>query len=265
MEELIKITNQSDGATLKKYFTKILELQASGEQFPVELDEVWPLIYSTKQNATRELKTNFLEGDDYHLMQNDKVVKINDLQNGVKYDCKLSVPCLEYFIVRKVRAVFEVYRGVFHAVAESPKQVVLPSKKELALMVVAAEEKIELLEAENKKLAPKAEVVDIILTAKNCYTTTDIAKELGMGATTLNKKLCEMGIQRKFQDHYVLYAKYQDKGYTETKTELIQPKNKDPFTVLQMVWTQRGRLFIHSRMNPKLSFYTPPQQQIAIA
>jgi phage antirepressor YoqD-like protein len=138
------------------------------------------------------------------------------------------------------------------------------SRLDILQMAIESETERLRLEAENKKLAPKAEVVDIILTAKNCYTTTDIAKELGMGPQTLNKKLCEMRIQRKFQDHYVLYAKYQDKGYTETKTELIQPKNKDPFTVLQMVWTQKGRLFIHSKMNPKLSFYNP-QQQIATA
>ena len=31
----------------------------------------------------------------------------------------LSVPCLEFFIARKVRSVFEVYRKVFHKVAES--------------------------------------------------------------------------------------------------------------------------------------------------
>lgn len=30
----------------------------------------------------------------------------------------LSVPCLEFFIARKVRPVFEVYRKVFHKVAE---------------------------------------------------------------------------------------------------------------------------------------------------
>ena len=29
----------------------------------------------------------------------------------------LSVPCLEFFIARKVRSVFEVYRQVFHKVA----------------------------------------------------------------------------------------------------------------------------------------------------
>ena len=31
----------------------------------------------------------------------------------------LSVPCLEFFIARKVRPVFEVYRKVFHNVAKS--------------------------------------------------------------------------------------------------------------------------------------------------
>jgi len=192
-------------------------------------------------------------------------------QNGQVYEMfELTKPQATQILARESKYVRKAIIAKLDKLEEQQQQspafdISSLSKLDILQMAIESEKERVRLEAENAKLAPKAEIVDVVLTAKNCYSTTDIAKELGMGAQTLNKKLCEMRIQRKFQDHYVLYAKYQDKGYTETKTEVIQPKNKDPFTVLQMVWTQRGRMFIHSKMNPNLSFYTPPQQQIAQA
>lgn len=109
-----QLTKQSSDSDIKKYFMAVLKLAKSSEQFPVNLEEVWPLVYSEKGKAVRALKENFIEGEDYHLAQNGKVVKSNELINGVVYDAFLSVSCLEYFIVRKVRPVFEVYRKVFH-------------------------------------------------------------------------------------------------------------------------------------------------------
>ena len=101
------------------YFSQILELTQSGEQFPVNLDDVWPLVYSEKGRAVKALKSNhlFLKDSDY------KVLDQNDKQKGGgghnKKTYMLSVPCLEFFIARKVRAVFEVYRHVFHQVIET--------------------------------------------------------------------------------------------------------------------------------------------------
>lgn len=110
---LLSTTNE-----IKRYFMAVLELSKSKEEFPVNLDEVYPLVYSQKGHSLRELKSKFIEGVDYYLSQNGKVVTVNNLANGVKYDCYLSVSCLEYFIARKVRPVFDVYREVFHKTAE---------------------------------------------------------------------------------------------------------------------------------------------------
>jgi hypothetical protein len=72
------------------------------------------LAYSEKGKAVRALKKDFIEGIDYHLAQNGKVIKTNEIQNGITANYLLSTSCLEYFIARKVRPVFEVYRQVFH-------------------------------------------------------------------------------------------------------------------------------------------------------
>lgn len=112
---------------IKRYFMAVLELSKSKEEFPVNLDVVWALAYTTKRNAFVELKKSFIEGVDFYLMQKNKVVNTNNLVNGVKYDCYLSLPCMEFFIARKVRPVFDVYREVFHKVNEIAPKVVKSS------------------------------------------------------------------------------------------------------------------------------------------
>lgn len=58
----------------------------------------------------------------------------------------LSVSCLEFFIARKIRAVFEVYRQVFHKVAEKHQKAIVhkPTSKEmLRLTSKSTREEIE--------------------------------------------------------------------------------------------------------------------------
>lgn len=128
-----QLTKQSSEAEIKAYFCAVLHLSESDEEFPVNLDDVWPLVYSRKDKAVRALKEgeSFFEGIDYQpLPQNGERLKDKPLRKDAQRSDKgqfngadkviymLSVPCLEFFIARKVRPVFEVYRKVFHKVAE---------------------------------------------------------------------------------------------------------------------------------------------------
>src|SRR5690625_6659035 len=49
--------------------------------------------------------------------------------------------------------------------------------------------KVELLESENAELKPKATYHDLVLQSNTLLTTTQVAKDLGIAAPTLNKKL----------------------------------------------------------------------------
>ncbi|MCL2313459.1 MAG: hypothetical protein FWC41_13465 [Firmicutes bacterium] len=114
MTETLKLSKDSSVNELKMYFERVRDLNKSGEEFPVDLDLVWPLVYSTKGNAVRDLKNNFIQDIDYvMLIQNDKQ-KIHGGAGQNEIDYFLSVSCMEYFIVRKVRPVFEIYRYIFH-------------------------------------------------------------------------------------------------------------------------------------------------------
>lgn len=100
---------------IKRYFKAILELSKLDVPYPVNLDSCWTLCYSAKEKAVRALKENFIESVDYQVLaQNGE----NPKGGRPTIEYHLSVSCLEYFIARKVRPVFDVYREVFHKVNE---------------------------------------------------------------------------------------------------------------------------------------------------
>ena len=144
----VSLSLLSTTSEIKRYFMAVLELSKSKEEFPVNLDAVWALAYTTKRNAFVELKKSFIEGVDFYLMQKNKVVNTNNLVNGVKYDCHLSLPCMEFFIARKVRPVFDVYREVFHKVNEIAPKVSKSSaadKRKIAMLEKELEQTKEML------------------------------------------------------------------------------------------------------------------------
>lgn len=97
--------------------------------------------------------------------------------------------------------------------------------------------------------APQVEYFQRVLSSESTYTVTQIAKEFGMGAETLNRKLREMGVQYKQNGQWLLKAKYQDKGYTSTITREYIGATGKVHTSQQTVWTETGRKFIHSLLN----------------
>lgn len=116
VHETYNLSLSSSTEEIKRYFKAILELSKLDVPYPVNLDYVWMLAYSRKDNATKELSKNFIEGIDYQpIRQNAERTKGG--QNKIDY--YLSVSCLEYFIARKVRPVFDVYRQVFHKTVEA--------------------------------------------------------------------------------------------------------------------------------------------------
>lgn len=94
--------------------------------------------------------------------------------------------------------------------------------------------------------APKVEYADNVLNSENTYTTTQIAKEVGMSAQSLNKILHGLGVQFRQSGQWLLYAKYQAKGYTKTRTHTYTRSNGRINTNITLVWTEAGRMFVHN-------------------
>lgn len=123
---ILQLTKQSTDQEIKAYFEEVLRLTRDSEEFPVNLDDVWPLVFGRKEEAVRALKNDslFVEDIDYQVLRRNAENPDSFTQRCVKPQggrptniYMLSVPCLEFFIARKVRPVFEVYRQVFHKVA----------------------------------------------------------------------------------------------------------------------------------------------------
>lgn len=127
---ILQLTKQSTDKEIKAYFEEVLRMSKDSEEFPVNLDDVWPLVFGRKQEAVRALKNDklFVENIDFQPLRNDAQRADNGQFNGGdKVTYMLSVPCLEFFIARKVRSVFEVYRQVFHKVASGELPMRMPN------------------------------------------------------------------------------------------------------------------------------------------
>lgn len=100
-------------------------------------------------------------------------------------------------------------------------------------------------------LKPRAEYADHVLDSISCFTTTQLAKELDMTAQELNRLLCEMNIQYWQSGQYLLYADYARQGYAKNRTHSHRGHDGLLHTHTYLVWTERGRDFIHQLLNPK--------------
>ena len=126
------------------------------------------------------------------------------------------------------------------------------SYKDFLLLALEQEEKMEALRLENKvqeqqiaELKPKASYYDLVLQCKDLLSMTEIAKDYGMSAKGMNSKLHELGVQYKQSGIWFLYAKYQDKGYTQTKTQNYNKPDGTQGVSTHTYWSQKGRLFLY--------------------
>ena len=103
------------------------------------------------------------------------------------------------------------------------------------------------------RLKPRAEYADHVLDSITCITTTQLAKELGMTAQELNRRLCELRIQYWQSGQYMLYADYARQGFAKSRTRRHVCKHGIVMTEMYLVWTERGRNFIHQLLDPKFA------------
>ena len=98
-----------------------------------------------------------------------------------------------------------------------------------------------------QELQPKATYYDLILQSESLVAISVIAKDYGMSAKKLNSLLHDLKVQFKQGSTWLLYQKYADKGYTQSKTHTIDAERSKMHTY----WTQKGRLFIYDLLKNK--------------
>lgn len=106
------------------YLVYVRDLRNSGEAFPVDLDEVWPLVYPRKDHAVRLLKQKFIKGIEFtsQLIETQRFPKNEESKVGGDFRTmiyKLSVDCFQFLIARERKHIFKLYTKVFGLMMDS--------------------------------------------------------------------------------------------------------------------------------------------------
>lgn len=99
-----------------------------------------------------------------------------------------------------------------------------------------------------RELKPKADYTDRILRSSSLVPIGVIAKDYGMSATKMNQLLRRLKIQYPQAGTWLLYAKYQESGYTHSRTVEYVDSEGIPQIKLNTQWTQKGRLFLYNKL-----------------
>ena len=152
---------------------------------------------------------------------------------------------------------------------------VLPSiRKQGGYMVAGADESNEVilaralnimhtaLERREKEIAllkPKADYADQVLDSVSCFTTTQLAKGMGMTAIQLNRLLCQRGIQYGQSGQYMLYAHYARMGLAQNRISSYPDMFGTLHTSSRLVWTEKGRKFVYRLLNGNVNQRSTPE------
>lgn len=235
-----QLTKSSSSEEIKMYFNAILKLAKASEKYPVNLDEVWMLVYGRKSDATDALQRDFVENDDYQVLRQNPQ---NPQGGRPTNEYRLTVSCLEYFIVKKVRSVFEVYRKVFHKAPEIAKQIKQATIKD---KIVVADWLTGFLNLnESSKLALAKTIAEPLGLPTPDYTPSKgILKSAG---ELLKENECAISAQ-------IFNQKMIEKGYM---VELTRPSSKGGVKKFKSI-TGDGLNFGENQVNPNNPKSTQP-------
>ena len=234
MNELIKITTNELG-----------EPTVLGR----ELHEFLGVKTLYKDWFPRMVEYGFTEGKDFNPLKNEQVrFEGNREVTRELIDHLLTIDMAKEICMIQRTEVGKQARQYFIQVEKdynSPEKI-------MARALRIAEKELSTLRLETKvqaqqiaELQPKATYYDLILQCPSLLSVTEIAKDYGLSAKGLNKILHDNGIQYSQSGVWFLYAKYQDKGYTSTKTQNYNRPDGTQGSRVHTYWTQKGRLFLY--------------------
>lgn len=167
---------------------------------------------------------------------NISLISYRDSMNREKPMFNLTLQQSKQVLVRESKV---VRKAVIKYIDELEKQLMAQTPKLPTTYLEALEQLVE-----REKLlveqAPKVDYYNKVLDSESSFTTTQIAKEIEMSAIQLNVLLSNLGVQFKQSGQWMLTAKYQDKGFTKTRTHTLPDGNTKHSTT----WTEKGRQFI---------------------
>ena len=237
-----------------RQFGTIRTVKQNGEPWFAGKDVAIALGYSNPQKAIRD-----------HIDSEDRTVNESFTVNGTAITLINESGLYSLILSSKLPTAKEFKRWVTSEVLPSIRKTdgYITGQEELsdadlmarALLIAQKqieqrEQRINMLETANKKMLPDAEY-GRSLQAKQGITTTSIAKEFGMSAVTLNKLLHDMGVQYRQSGQWYLYHKYQNRGFTTTRTIPIVRFDGQADIKRETLWTMEGHRFIRDLLKER--------------
>lgn len=234
-------------------FGSIRTLQINGEPYFVGRDVAEILGYSNSRKALAD-----------HVDEEDKGVTKCDTLGGTQEMTVINESGLYSLILgsklptaRKFKrwVTSEVLPAIRrHGVYAVDEVLANPDMLIEALLQLKAEREInqelkETVAVQNQQIVemkPKASYYDVVLNCKDLVAISVIAKDYGWSANRMNQYLHQKGVQYKQGNKiWLLYQKYAEMGYTNTKTHSYSGNDGTMHTAVHTYWTQQGRLFIY--------------------
>ncbi|MBK5077354.1 phage antirepressor KilAC domain-containing protein [Lactococcus lactis] len=139
----------------------------------------------------------------------------------------------------------------------------------LADLLLQAGNQIKQLELEKSQLnfelteaTEKTRYLDLILDSPDELIVKQIAQDYGMTAVRFNQILNKLRIQYKQNNQWILYSKYQGKGYIKSRTFNYVGNDGKQHTRINTCWTQKGREFLYRKLK-KAGHLPVVEQEVA--
>ena len=155
----------------------------------------------------------------------------------------------DYILMRSM----QILQGRISAIEEDNKRL-LAENQQKQIVIEAKTEENNILNDTVKSQAPMVEYVNTTLLSPRTYTSTQLAKELGLRtANELHKKLKEWGVMYYQSGQWMLTAKYCGKDYTKPRTQSGVDDYGKQWSNTITVWTETGRMFLHALFKQKIA------------
>lgn len=155
----------------------------------------------------------------------------------------------DYILMRSM----QILQGRISAMEEDNKRL-LAENQQKQIVIEAKTEENNILNDTVKRQAPMVEYVNTTLLSPRTYTSTQLAKELGLRtANELHKKLKEWGVMYYQSGQWMLTAKYCGKDYTKPRTQSGVDDYGKQWSNTITVWNETGRMFLHSLFKQKIA------------
>ena len=206
-------------------------------------------------NNSRDALRNHVEAEDVEKFDTPTKggkQKLNYINESGLYALVLfskldSAKRFKHWVTSEVLPSIRKQGGYMMASPDESDEVILA--RALQIMQATLQRRDELI----AKLQPRAEYADHVLDSISCFTVTQIGKELGMTGHDLNVLLCSHKIQYAQSGQYLLYADYARQGLAKNRTFSREGSDGTLHTRTYLVWTEKGRDFIHQLLDKRLA------------